>query len=196
MYYQLTPHKSTTMGFSVAFECLQSFLHAFLNANTYFKALQPSQSGLTEIGQILKFLLFSIPTSSISMMHPNIDVMCIVKFQYATSAMLALPYDHFLVSLLFLDVLITVIVPSLFLTSFLNVFIVFILCIYICTRPTLVIPIYIYTYVHMYQTQICVHYRCTYLSLTNLSMMSLLWTSTISTELNFLRSFLDSCDLT
>ena len=44
-------------------------------------------------------------------------------FQYATSAMLALPYDHFLVSLLFLDVPITVIVPSLLLTSFLNVFI-------------------------------------------------------------------------
>ena len=38
-------------------------------------------------------------------MRPNIEVMCIVKFQYATSAMLALPYDHFLVSLLFLDVL-------------------------------------------------------------------------------------------
>ena len=59
------------------------------------------------------------------MMHPNIEVMCIVKFQYATSAMLALPYayDHFLVSLLFLDVPITVIVPSLLLTSFLNVFI-------------------------------------------------------------------------
>ena len=36
------------------------------------------------------------------MMRPNIEVMCIVKFQYATSAMLALPYDHFLVSLLFL----------------------------------------------------------------------------------------------
>ena len=61
--------------------------------------------------------------SSISMMRPNIEVMCIVKFQYATSAMLALPYDHFLVSLLFLDVPITVIVPSLLLTSFLNVFI-------------------------------------------------------------------------
>ena len=29
-------------------------------------------------------------------MRPNIEVMCIVKFQYATSAMLALPYDHFL----------------------------------------------------------------------------------------------------
>ena len=38
-------------------------------------------------------------------MHPNIEVMCIVKFQYATSAMLALPYDHFLVSLLFLDMI-------------------------------------------------------------------------------------------
>ena len=37
-------------------------------------------------------------------MRLNIEVMCIVKFQYATSAMLALPYDHFLVSLLFLDV--------------------------------------------------------------------------------------------
>ena len=49
-------------------------------------------------------------------MRPNIEVMCIVKFQYATSAMLALPYDHFLVSLLFLDVPITVIVPSLLLT--------------------------------------------------------------------------------
>ena len=48
--------------------------------------------------------------------------MCIVKFQYATSIMLALPYDHCLVSLLFLDVPITVIVPSLLLTSFLNVF--------------------------------------------------------------------------
>ena len=56
-------------------------------------------------------------------MRPNIEVMCIVKFQCATSAMLALPYDHFLVSLLFLDVPITVIVPSLLLTSFLNVFI-------------------------------------------------------------------------
>ena len=44
-------------------------------------------------------------------------------YSYATSAMLALPYDHFLVSLLFLDVPITVIVPSLLLTSFLNVFI-------------------------------------------------------------------------
>ena len=52
---------------------------------------------------------------------PNIEVMCIVKFQYATSAMLALPYDHFLVSLLFLDVPITVTVPSLLLTSFVNV---------------------------------------------------------------------------
>ena len=52
---------------------------------------------------------------------PNIEVMCIVKFQYATSAMLALSYDHFLVSFLFLDVPITVIVPSLLLTSFLNV---------------------------------------------------------------------------
>ena len=51
-------------------------------------------------------------------MRPNIEVMCIVKFQYATSAMLALPYDHFLVSLLFLDVPITVIVPFLLLTSF------------------------------------------------------------------------------
>ena len=56
-------------------------------------------------------------------MRPNIEVMCTDKFQYATSAMLALPYDHFLVSLLFLDVPITVIVPSLLLTSFLNVFI-------------------------------------------------------------------------
>ena len=44
-------------------------------------------------------------------------------YSYATSAMLALPYDHFLVSLFFLDVPITVIVPSLLLTSFLNVFI-------------------------------------------------------------------------
>ena len=41
-------------------------------------------------------------------MRPNIEVMCIVKFQYVTSAMLALPYDHFLVSLLFLDVIGTV----------------------------------------------------------------------------------------
>ena len=41
-------------------------------------------------------------------MRPNIEVMCIVKFQYATSAMLALPYDHFLVLLLFLDVIGTV----------------------------------------------------------------------------------------
>ena len=56
-------------------------------------------------------------------MRPNIEVMCIVKFQYATFAMLALPYDHFLASLLYLDVPITVIVPSLLLTSFLNVFI-------------------------------------------------------------------------
>ena len=54
-------------------------------------------------------------------MCPCIEVMCTVKFQYATSAMLALPYDHFLVSLLFLYVPITVIVPSLLLTSFLNV---------------------------------------------------------------------------
>ena len=54
-------------------------------------------------------------------MRPNIEVMCIVKFQYATSAMLALPYDHFLVSLLFMDVPITVIVPSILLNSFLNV---------------------------------------------------------------------------
>ena len=50
----------------------------------------------------------SIPTSSISMMRPNIEVMCIVKFQYATSAMIALPYDHFVVSLFFLDVIDTV----------------------------------------------------------------------------------------
>ena len=56
-------------------------------------------------------------------MRPNIEVMCIVKFEHATSAMLALPYDHFLVSLLFLDVPITVIVPSLLLIAFLNVFI-------------------------------------------------------------------------
>ena len=35
-------------------------------------------------------------------------------------SMLALPYDYFLVSLLFLDVPITVIVLSLILTSFLN----------------------------------------------------------------------------
>ena len=54
-------------------------------------------------------------------MRPNIEVMCIVKFQYATLAMLALPFDHFLVSLLFLDALISVIVPSLLLISFLNV---------------------------------------------------------------------------
>ena len=46
-------------------------------------------------------------------MHPSIEVMCIVKFQYATFAMLALPFDHCLVSLLFLDVSITVIVPSI-----------------------------------------------------------------------------------
>ena len=59
MYYQLTPHKSTMMGFSVAFECLQSFLHTFLNAKTCFDVLQPSQSGKPEIGQILKFLIFS-----------------------------------------------------------------------------------------------------------------------------------------
>ena len=45
MYYQLTPHKSTTFRFSVAFVCLQSFLHAFLNAKTCYDALQPSQSG-------------------------------------------------------------------------------------------------------------------------------------------------------
>ena len=31
--------------------------------------------------------------------------MCIVKFQYATSAMLALSYDHCLVSLLFLKLI-------------------------------------------------------------------------------------------
>ena len=54
-------------------------------------------------------------------MPPNVEVMCIVKFQYATSAMLTLPYDHFLVSLLFLDMPFTVIVPTLLLTSFLNV---------------------------------------------------------------------------
>ena len=54
---------------------------------------------------------------------PNIEVMCIDKFQYATSALLVLPYDHCLVSLLFLDVPITVIVPFLLLTSFLNVYI-------------------------------------------------------------------------
>ena len=60
-------------------------------------------------------------------MRPNIEVMCIVKFQYATSAMLALPYDPFLVSLHFLDVPITVIVPSLLLTSFLMFF--FLTCI-------------------------------------------------------------------
>ena len=59
------------------------------------------------------------------MMRPNIEVICTDKFQYATSAMLALPYDHFLVLLLFLDVPITVIVPSLLLTSFLNVFILY-----------------------------------------------------------------------
>ena len=48
------------------------------------------------------------------MMRPSIEVMCIVKFQYATSAMLALPYyDHSLVSLLFLDVLNTVIVRTI-----------------------------------------------------------------------------------
>ena len=41
-------------------------------------------------------------------MRPNIEVMCIVKFQYATSTMLALSYDHFLVSLLFLGVIGTV----------------------------------------------------------------------------------------
>ena len=41
MYYQLTPHKSTTLRFSVAFMCLQLFLHAFLNAKTCFNALQP-----------------------------------------------------------------------------------------------------------------------------------------------------------
>ena len=56
-------------------------------------------------------------------MRPNIEVMCIVKFQYATSGMLALPYDHCPVSLFLLDVPITVMVPSLLLTSFLNVFI-------------------------------------------------------------------------
>ena len=73
----------------------------------------------------LKVGMASIPTSSISMMRPNIEVMCIVKFQYATSAMLALPYDHCtcLALLLFLDVPIIAIVPSLLLTSFLNVFI-------------------------------------------------------------------------
>ena len=56
-------------------------------------------------------------------MCPNKEVMCIVKFQYTTSAMLALAYDHCFVSLLFLDVPITVLVPSLLLTSFLNVFV-------------------------------------------------------------------------
>ena len=48
---------------------------------------------------------------------PSDISMCIVKFQYATSAMLTLPYVHCLVSLLFLDVPITIL-----LTSFLNVF--------------------------------------------------------------------------
>ena len=38
-------------------------------------------------------------------MRPNIEVMRIVKFQYATSAMLSLTYDHFLVLLLFLFLL-------------------------------------------------------------------------------------------
>ena len=45
MYYQLSSHKSTTLSSSVAFVCLQSFLHAFLNDKTCFDALQPSQSG-------------------------------------------------------------------------------------------------------------------------------------------------------
>ena len=63
-------------------------------------------------------------------MHSNTEVMYIVKFQYTTSAMLALPHDHFLVLLLFLDVPITVIVPSLLLTSFLNVFIELVLLLF------------------------------------------------------------------
>ena len=50
----------------------------------------------------------TIPTLAI-MMHPNIEVMCIIKFQYATSAWLALPYDHCLVSLLFPYMSITVV---------------------------------------------------------------------------------------
>ena len=60
-------------------------------------------------------------------MRQNI-VMCIVKFQYATSAMLALPYDHFLVSLLFLDVIGTVAGtgPSLLLISFFKCFYLFV----------------------------------------------------------------------
>ena len=101
-------------------------MHAFLKAKICFDALQPLQSGKPEIGKTHHFYVWAhraLLLVYISMMHPNIEVMCIVKFQYGTSAMLALPYDHFLVSLLFLDVLITVIVPSLLLTSFLNVFI-------------------------------------------------------------------------
>ena len=39
-------------------------------------------------------------------MHPNIEVMCMIKYQYATSVWLALPYnyDYCLASILFPDV--------------------------------------------------------------------------------------------
>ena len=56
MYYQLIPHKSTTMGFSVAFECLQSFLHAFINA--FAKWLNRNRPN-SEIPHFYLFLLFS-----------------------------------------------------------------------------------------------------------------------------------------
>ena len=65
------------MGFSVAFECLQSFLHAFLKHQTCFDALQPSQSDKPEIGQILKFLIFLIfsnelaQTCELTRVHTN-----------------------------------------------------------------------------------------------------------------------------
>ena len=38
-----------------------------------------------------------------------IEVMCMITFQYATSALLALPYDQCLVSIHFPDVLVTVV---------------------------------------------------------------------------------------
>ena len=57
---------------------------------------------------------------------PNIKVMCMVKFQYATSVWLALSHDHCLVSLLLPDVPITVVSTSTAIPTFnyfLNAFI-------------------------------------------------------------------------
>ena len=67
-------------------------------------------------------------------MCPNIEVMCMVKFQYA---MLALSYDHFLVLLLFLDVPIIVIVPSIPTFNF----------IFECFYLTCIAPFFLLTFV-------------------------------------------------